>query len=1548
MAKHKLQIFLDRIHRDPTASIRDKLIFNFIIRLGLATSEIINLKFSNIYISPDFFRVLVPNTRQDRATDIIIRKTQETFEFYDLLTVYYLERQKLKTSSDLFFLSQRLTPFARNVISKSLDRHSKDVNLGEYNTKTMRSSSLNLLTNYKISQVRIIERDELQNLEKEFLTTKLPIKIFKEPPKATLLDVEAEITKIKSLINSLSASEKIESPNIYLLSSPLGGGKTSLADFSENYAESKDILTINNSFYGKPSDFCVFSNIFKKIDSTQNLEGSIDVIYEKITRTIIDESSKKPLFLIFENIHLASPDSLEFLRYFLKSVSIKQESKILILLTIDNNEEHLSKLEKIEAQNFNTINLKGLSYNSIGILAKKYFRNQKLSDKLTENILGLSAGNPHYIKEALSFLYKNKKHLVKVKHNHIICSNWDVPATISNIERKKILYLNKFLKRILLVIAILEKPAELELILNIAHKLSVGKIDYRGAVNSLKRRKLICDFPQNKLYFYHETLKQAILDASTKEEKDKIRVCISNELKNYEERESAVDAGFHLAELGPSYFDSTILKNIADFLAKIGSAFFAIYYFEKALENSEISNKDKVEILDRVQDICAQISWWDKAIENAKTLESIQKHDKDKIQTLLNLGEIYLKKGDHESSLISLDKAQEIAQRQDDKNILAQVYLKIGFLFNKKANYLEAAKICNKGLALVKENGKVLSPSPPPLSPKGEGRKREPRVKSREIFELECGLLNELAQAYIYIRTFDKASLALDEALKIAHEINHKVLEINSLILFGMLFQFKGDFKEAISYYNESLKLSKTTHHKRFSGIALMNIGTCYHAQDNISETTQHFLDAKNIFDLMREEYLKTNMLSNLAIIHAFLGNFIKAYDFAKEALVLSQKNNYKIFIPSMEQTIGTIKQNLGDYVLAEEYFTTALHHLEDLADVNKQCITIFSQAECLLALNRFKEAKEKAALGLNLGLKENLKNIEYYGYLLNSQIEIESGSQKPEVVLSFLEKAKKLREEYTPLPDYVHKEKWLNSIYYKIGGEDNKSAQVIEELESDIKNYSKSLPENFKDTYVNSREKYLSLPPISKLTSKEEFMTELIDERNFSRGFSEILETLVSKRDSSAHLLKTLLNILKIRKAETAHVWKIVDGGLTRIISVNKEGKEIRENNLPMEIINYVFQNNMRISSSEKNINSIGIKENYWESFPVRSSENTVGIILLTFANEIPRLAQAEEAAFKNLLAIKGMILNKIIQDQEIIALNNEKDNALSKIKFIQEQKKEEAQAILPIKPIRYVTRKKFKYKYKEIIGESPELLKVLELLDRIIESEISILIAGESGTGKELIARAIHYNNPKRKDYPFLSINCAALPETLLESELFGYVKGAFTGAFSDKIGLFEAANNGTILLDEIGDMPLNLQAKLLRVLQDGQIRRVGDNKVVNTNVRVISSTNKNLEDQVKLGNFRKDLFYRLNAFSISMPSLRRRKKDINVLSDFFIKKHGGGRHFRVEKDVLQALKAYNWPGNIRELENEIIKLLALSKNYLISMDLIKDDARFKVNTN
>ncbi len=314
----------------------------------------------------------------------------------------------------------------------------------------------------------------------------------------------------------------------------------------------------------------------------------------------------------------------------------------------------------------------------------------------------------------------------------------------------------------------------------------------------------------------------------------------------------------------------------------------------------------------------------------------------------------------------------------------------------------------------------------------------------------------------------------------------------------------------------------------------------------------------------------------------------------------------------------------------------------------------------------------------------------------------------------------------------------------------------------------------------------------------------------------------------------------------------------------------------------------------------------------PIKFKHETLGVL------SVDRLFGDKRISFEEDLRMLKIIASLIAQSVKL-----QKELEKEREAFIEEKENLKRQL-------------KSRYKIENIIGQSDGMQEVFEAVYRVAPSKANVLLRGESGTGKELIAKAIHYMSPRAKG-PFIKFNCASIPEGLLESELFGHEKGAFTGAMAMRKGRFELADSGTIFLDEIGDLPITLQPKILRVLQEKEFERVGGEKTIKVDVRLIAATSRNLEEFVSEGKFREDLYYRLNVIPVFLPALRERKEDISVLTDYFLRKYNeeNKRSVKISPDVLSVFMSHDWPGNVRELENTIERLVVMSGGKGITVD-------------
>ncbi|WP_297887852.1 sigma 54-interacting transcriptional regulator [Sulfurihydrogenibium sp.] len=441
----------------------------------------------------------------------------------------------------------------------------------------------------------------------------------------------------------------------------------------------------------------------------------------------------------------------------------------------------------------------------------------------------------------------------------------------------------------------------------------------------------------------------------------------------------------------------------------------------------------------------------------------------------------------------------------------------------------------------------------------------------------------------------------------------------------------------------------------------------------------------------------------------------------------------------------------------------------------------------------------------------------------------------------------------------------------------------------------------------MEEKELFISIYEISKaVTSSTNY------EKNL-RYISNILTTLTG-----------FDNVLIALKEEDSDKIKLF-GNSKNITFEKGEGiiGKVWKHGIPI-VINDITKEEFFLNKTKRNLDSYKNKKVAFIAVPIKIENEVLGVLAVDKSN----IRNEPLDKYVKFLIMVGNILGQSIK-------------LISKMEK-EKRKLEEEKSYLE-KQINMLISKSG---IDGIIGKSKQILEIIDTIKKISNTSATVLLTGESGVGKEIFAKAIH-NLSERSDKPFIKINCAAIPENLLESELFGYEKGAFTGANSTKKGKFELANGGTIFLDEIGDMPLLLQAKILRVLQEKEIERLGSTKPISIDVRIIAATNKNLEKMVYEGTFREDLYYRLNVISIHIPPLRERKEDIPLLIYYFLEKFNKmyGKNLTISKELLEYLQNYDWPGNVRQLQNTIERMVILSKHEKLDFKDLPADIKNKL---
>ncbi|NLJ76183.1 MAG: sigma 54-interacting transcriptional regulator [Peptococcaceae bacterium] len=437
------------------------------------------------------------------------------------------------------------------------------------------------------------------------------------------------------------------------------------------------------------------------------------------------------------------------------------------------------------------------------------------------------------------------------------------------------------------------------------------------------------------------------------------------------------------------------------------------------------------------------------------------------------------------------------------------------------------------------------------------------------------------------------------------------------------------------------------------------------------------------------------------------------------------------------------------------------------------------------------------------------------------------------------------------------------------------------------------------------------------------------------STSTPEILNIIMKDKKSTAAIMKaraakTIISILRQKKDELLEI-KSIKSQLSAILDSVQEAIEVADINGNIKFVNPAF---VRITGIPENIR---INQNIFEASPDGALATVLKTGKLVFGHRTKvGGSNAEVVSNAAPIMVDGAMDGAVVVFQHFTDVMN----------LMEELKKSTSIIENLTDKLGQVTTSK--YTFNDILGDSMEIKGCIDLAEKSARSNSTVLILGESGTGKELFAHAIHSSSMRREN-PFIKVNCAAIPETLLESEFFGYEKGAFTGAVKSKIGKFELAHGGSIFLDEIGDMNLNLQGKLLRVLQEMEFERVGSTQTTKVDVRVIAATNRNLRELIRQGKFREDLFYRLNVVEITVPPLRLHKEDLPILLDNLIVKLNrklGKKVKRVDSDAIELLLNYDWPGNIRELENIIERVMVtMDEEVITKKTMLMHTSQFKI---
>jgi Nif-specific regulatory protein len=885
-------------------------------------------------------------------------------------------------------------------------------------------------------------------------------------------------------------------------------------------------------------------------------------------------------------------------------------------------------------------------------------------------------------------------------------------------------------------------------------------------------------------------------------------------------------------------------------------------------------------------------------------------------KSALALGNNFVHIGANNEAIDYLVEASGIADRLADKCLAGESQIGLGFAFDKTGRLEEAERAYLRALDLFSE---VDYP------------------------EGSCRALNYLG---IIRKRRGDLNGALDfyrRSLEISLQRNFQWLAMNLLGNIGNLHLSRNENELGLEYYNRSLEISREISDRRIESINLLNIGHVTNELGRLDEAEKHFLMALAKFREIGDKGSEAITFNNLGLLFYRQGEIKKAIDNYRDGLELS----LAISQPrsALANRIGLAEVNLAiaNYRAAEEDASKAQDIAKEINDVEQLSIVLALLAELHMETGQTEPAR--AAVKEFLSLPDNIGDTNLRAKILaiGEFLQV-SGINRVDIEILRAEKSEPFRIELRIMDGLLKKnlsspEIWLgrldDAIRKSRGYFQHAHVWRLQALKIAILNLC---GEKFEVARQEDRLRADISKALAGLGSQSEdsLLTALRIQSGGKKGES-IGMVKVSREERLEVLIRVTRTINTIRELDPL-LNKIMDlaletlGGERGFIMLFPDGRGSAEGVLEPQVARNLAQEDIL---SETTISHSSALEVARTGKPLLLAKTDGGV---EARQSVVNFRISSVLCVP--LAVKGDVLGIVYVDSRSgITFDNDDLDFLTSFADL---------AAIAIENARLAERLSRKNTYLQkqvesiwgfgnIVGRSAAMQRVYRMAESVSQTDVTVVITGESGTGKEILARAIHFAGPRKKNN-FVPVDCGALAETLLESELFGYVKGAFTGAMADREGLFEVADGGTVFLDEISNTSKGFQAKLLRVLQESEIRRVGDNRIRKVDVRTIAASNKDLDEEVRAGNFREDLYYRLNVVNIPLPALGERPEDIPILANYFLERICAKMKIAPKtfsQSALDLLLVFNWPGNVRQLENICERAVIFTKGNLIETD-------------
>ncbi|MBX7152241.1 sigma 54-interacting transcriptional regulator [bacterium] len=1203
-------------------------------------------------------------------------------------------------------------------------------------------------------------------------------------------------------------------------------------------------------------------------------------------------------YIVIDDADRADPFLQNFFKYLIRKINLQQNVTVTFVLA--GHDDSIVQLASDETSQ--SIKLESFSEQQTTEVARHLLNTETLDVDFLRWLFSSTRGNPFLIENTIKAAIEQNALIFKNKDWRWFAEHMKTTSlSINEFVLSKVLYLSPTEKKII------EAASLFPGVFSYDALLATGiAFEFSYELDKLLRQNILAR-EGNALIFNNRFLREHIYDQIKPSDKNKLH----NFLAVFYEThfpESFGDIAYH-------YFRSTEKAKALDFLQRLADYQKNNFQYRDSLrsclEICEILQETKQDEL-LAEQFFSMEALQDQLGERRAQKESIdeiigigKKHPDKKflVKGLLREANYFERISDYESSQKTCEEAIELTKNRCNEYLLGQLYRQLGKSFYRRAKWEQA-------LEWYQETHRIA-------------------IETND-HRLEMEAHNSMGTVYGSKDDFEKGRLEFESALSIALKLGDYAKQIDSYFNLGILCKNSNRIEQASEYFLQALPVLKSYKDKQLEQRYFYYQGLVYYEISQFEDAHNYFSKTLDLSVELNDLGMTNKALSNLSLTLMRLGQVDQSISILDKVLK-SEKNND-------DRTFAIHSLLMAEQLFFMKKYAAISSYLENGASFFKKNAHPFWSVYTKILLMRFavetnfvlisKERlnEETESIEKFVGeIQSSDSSIQILGFFVLSKLFQKNDTHHAKNLLLKSLQLLELRKHF----EYSAQEIWFQYYLIEDPQEKIKRSHYLQKAYLKIREVESFLKRSdFKTSYLNIPLHQEIIQEYKKFFDEERES----DIQSFQQLY-EITQDINSTLDSSIVFEKIMDNAIKHSRADRGLI--ILNTGQTDTFEIkvarNMDHESLSDiSNISQSIVKEVFENGQSIVTADANMDE-RFKErksivNYHirsiMCVPLRIKNKIAGAVYLdkqfdTYHFGTPQLKFLESFANLAGLAIDNASMYE--------AVYNEKENL----------EKENVDLKLTIQG-KYITH--------NIVGRSKPMRQVYHLIESAANNTATVLIEGESGTGKELVARAIHYNG-NRKNQKFIAVDCGALPENLLESELFGYKKGAFTGANHDKKGLFEEADGGTIFLDEITNTSLNFQAKLLRVIQEGEIRPVGETLSRRVNVRIIAATNKDLAKQVEQNLFREDLYYRLNVIPIRLPALRERKEDVPFLLQFFIEKYSQAERKHIEsvsKDLVDAMMEYSWPGNIRELENIVQRMIIFSNSKKLSFDNLNEDVR------